>query len=767
MKDNMKRNIELLAPGGDIDSIKAAIAAGAQAIYCGLHKFNARNRATNIEFEDLNGILRLAHKHNCQVFLTLNIIIVESEITPLIRLLNRLVNTSIDGIIIQDFGLFYLLSRYFKGLKTHASTQLNTHNEGQLKFLSKLGATRANLSRELNIDEVKALSTIAHKNNLLTEVFVHGSYCISFSGLCYMSSLHGGKSGNRGRCSQPCRDQYLTTPQGKDFPLNLKDNSAWSDLKDLAHAGVDSLKIEGRIKGFDYVYTVVNSWKNQLEHFYDQDRLHENNSDLYKVFNRDFSNAYLKGDINKHMFIDNPRDFSIKQFSQMSSQSSNDERLKEKRDYYEGKEALSKTARDKIRQLSIEKAPLTISISGKADAPLKVSVKTRDSSFEVLSESLLVSAGTKNHGNGDSAKNTKSTAKCLDYESLSERFKSINNTEYHIEQLDLEGLEKDLFIPFKELTSIKKQLLFILKDSREFIDPIEIPRLKRESTSKIEAHLSLLVSSEKDLRLCNETSADIYFELPNSFKNEVPGFSDLFLKNKRLIPWFPSVLIGEDYKAALELLSLLQPELIVTNNTGIAYEACERGIDWIAGPYLNIVNSFSLLCLKEHFNCHGAFISNEIKKSQIESIKRPVDFKLYYRIYHPILLMISRQCFFHQVTGCEKESIDETCIQGCNKSASITNLKNVPFIIEKRAGNYNCIYNSSNFLNTDIITDLPDTFSSFFIDLRDVKTGTKAELDKAAMIKLFEKLIKGEPGAKEELERILHPTTKAPYIKGI
>lgn len=295
----MKNKIELLAPGGDIDSIKAAIVAGADAVYCGLDRFNARNRATNISFEDLQGILRLAHKNDCQVFLTLNIIILEHEFPALIDLLNKLVNTSIDGIIVQDLGLLYILSTYFKSLKIHASTQLTTHNEGQIKFLSKLSVGRVNLSRELNIDEIKALSSVASKNNILSEVFVHGSYCISFSGLCYISSVHGGNSGNRGRCSQPCRDRYITTTEGKNYPLNLKDNSAFFDLKELADAGVHSLKIEGRIKKFDYIYTVVTSWKKQILRFYNKDRLSNDNSDLYKVFNRDFSNSFLKGEIGR------------------------------------------------------------------------------------------------------------------------------------------------------------------------------------------------------------------------------------------------------------------------------------------------------------------------------------------------------------------------------------------------------------------------------------------------------------------------------------
>ena len=129
-------------------------------------------------------------------------------------------------------------------------------------------------------DEIKALTRIGHKHNVLTEVFVHGSYCISFSGICYISSVHGGHSGNRGRCSQPCRDRYFTTPEGINFPLNLKDNSAYFDIGEISDAGVASLKIEGRIKKFGYVYTVVDCWKKQLRSFYNQNKIDDDNSDL-------------------------------------------------------------------------------------------------------------------------------------------------------------------------------------------------------------------------------------------------------------------------------------------------------------------------------------------------------------------------------------------------------------------------------------------------------------------------------------------------------
>jgi U32 family peptidase len=750
----MKTKIELLAPGGDIDSIKAAIVAGADAIYCGLNTFNARNRATNITFEDLNGVLNLAHRHNCKIFLTLNTIIVGSEIQSLVRLLNKLINTSIDGIIVQDLGLFYLLSKYFKGLKIHASTQLNTHNEGQIKFLNKLKATRVTLPRELNINEIKALTLIGHKYNILSEVFVHGSYCISFSGICYMSSVHGGKSGNRGRCSQPCRDRYLTTPEGKSYPLNLKDNSAYFDLMEISDAGVSSIKIEGRIKKSDYVYTVVNCWKKQIQSFYNQNRLNNDNSALYKVFNRDFSNSYLQGDINKNMFIDNPRDNSIQHLSAINNYSMNKDMEEDQIELYEEKEEIKTCVKNKIKQLSIAKTPLIISVSGKLDTPLRVSVKTPDTSFVELSETNLV-------------KKNQSTATYLNYNLLFERLSALNDTEYFIAKLELENLQNDLFIPFKELTSIKQRILFTLNGSRQTIDPIDVPFLKKQRPLNIKPTLAVLISSKNDLDLCNKTAANIFFQIPNCFPKDCSKFIDIFLKNKSLIPWFPSVLIGENYTAAVEILDQVQPKMIVANNTGIAYEAYEKGINWVAGPYLNIVNSFSLLCLKEKFNCCGSFISNEISKNQIQRIIYPENFKLYYSIYHPLLLLTSRQCLLHQVIGCEKNKIDQECIQECNKSSSITNLKNTSLFIEKTQGNYHCIYNNHNFLNTDIVTDFPGIFSSFLIDLREIKTETEIEMDKFKIIKLFENLLNGNPDAKNELQQIIHPSTNTQYKKGI
>lgn len=666
MCSDMNKKIELLAPGGDVDAIKAAIIAGADAIYCGLDRFNARNRAKNLVFEDLRGIIWLAHQYDCKVFLTLNIIIVDPEIPALVHLLNKLVNTRIDAVIVQDLGMFYLLCEYFPDLVIHASTQLTTHNEGQIRFLKRVNAARVNLSRELSLPEITDLTAMAHKEKILTEVFVHGSLCISFSGLCYLSSVYGGNSGNRGRCSQPCRDQYVRTAAGKEFPLNLKDNCAYSDLRELAEAGVDSIKIEGRIKKFHYVYIVVKAWREQLWNLYQRNTTSKDDHDLRNVFNRDFTNAYLRGDINPSMFIDNPRDNSAIYLAETDGVATSEKIEEAKRDLYD-------LRTDMIADVRARISPLTV----------------------------------------------------------------------------------------------KKKILFILNDSKKNVAPVSVPRLKKRNNKPVSPTLSLLISSRKDLHLRDETSADIYFQIPDRLAERYEEFANLFQENKELLPWFPPVLIGEDYHTAVKFLHRIQAPRIVTNNTGIAYEACRQGIPWVAGPYMNIVNSFSLLCLKEKFNCSGSFISNEINRMQIRSIRKPDDFNLHYSIFHPIMLMTSRQCLLRQVTGCAKERVDDECIRQCERSSSITSLKNTELLINKTEGNHHRLYGDRHYLNTDISSEVANLFSSFLVDLRDIPTKTTLELGKTEIVALFEKHLSGDPESTEALKQAIHPFTNTQYRKGI
>ncbi|HIF5692104.1 TPA: U32 family peptidase [Vibrio parahaemolyticus] len=657
---------ELLAPGGDLDSIKAAIAAGADAIYCGLDRFNARNRATNLTLDNLNGVLTLAHQHSCKIFLTLNVLILESEIPTIVRLLSQLNTTKIDGVIVQDLGLAYILKHHFPDLDVHASTQLNTHNEGQILFLNQLTASRVNLSRELNIDEIKHLAQFGREHNVMMEVFVHGSYCIGFSGICYISSARNGASGNRGRCSQPCREQYETTKTGNNYPLNMKDNSAFGDLEALADAGVYSLKVEGRIKKSHYVYTVVDNWRQQIDRLCEGLELSEDTTELYTVFNRDFSNAFLQGDFGKAMYIDNPRDHAVKHFSKVYQCQSADDVQAVKKKLYDDKTAI------------IEK------------------VAEQTKSFDVTSTQVSGSS---------------------------------------------------------------------LKGS---IDVPTLPALPQPEPRQGAPKLSVLISSAQEAMLCEYHDIDVYYQLPMGLSGELSAMMELFQANPMLKPWFPAILIGEDYHAARVFLDTIQPELSITNNSGVGMIAKELGLGWVAGPQMNTVNSYAFKCLQDEFAASGAFVSNELNMKQMRHIKRPKNMRSFYSIYHPNTLLTSRQCLFQQTEGCRKVKVNKGCLKRCDKRTSIINLKDNPYVVQKQKGSHNSIYSEHNVLNLQVLHDLPQLFTDVLIDLRDIQTETKVSASKPELIDAFLALLEDHSEqAVQTLNAMIQPTTNAQYLKGL
>ncbi|AYF18295.1 TPA: U32 family peptidase [Vibrio parahaemolyticus] len=657
---------ELLAPGGDLDSIKAAIAAGADAIYCGLDRFNARNRATNLTLDNLNGVLTLAHQHSCKIFLTLNVLILESEIPAIVRLLSQLNTTKIDGVIVQDLGLAYILKHHFPDLDVHASTQLNTHNEGQILFLNQLTASRVNLSRELNINEIKHLAQFGREHNVMMEVFVHGSYCIGFSGICYISSARNGASGNRGRCSQPCREQYETTKTGNNYPLNMKDNSAFGDLKALADAGVYSLKVEGRIKKSHYVYTVVDNWRQQIDRLCEGLELSEDTTELYTVFNRDFSNAFLQGDFGKAMYIDNPRDHAVKHFSKVYQCQSADDVQAVKKKLYDDKTAI------------IEK------------------VAEQTKSFDVTSTQVSGSS---------------------------------------------------------------------LKGS---IDVPTLPALPQPDPRQGAPKLSVLISSAQEAMLCEYRDIDVYYQLPMGLSGELSAMIELFQANPMLKPWFPAILIGEDYQAARVFLETIQPELLITNNSGVGMIAKELGLGWVVGPQMNTVNSYAFKCLQDEFAASGAFVSNELNMKQMRHIKRPQNMRSFYSIYHPNTLLTSRQCLFQQTEGCRKVKVNKGCLKRCDKRTSIINLKDNPYVVQKQKGSHNSIYSEHNVLNLQVLHDLPQLFTDVLIDLRDIQTETKVSASKPELIDAFLALLEEHcEQAVQTLNAMIQPTTNAQYLKGL
>ncbi|MFT6269721.1 MAG: putative protease [Alphaproteobacteria bacterium] len=760
----MHSKIELLAPGGDVEAIKAAIIAGADAVYCGLDSFNARNRASNISFDELAGVIRLAHQYDCEIFLTLNIVILEREFKTMAKLLSKLANTTLDGVIVQDIGMFYLIKKHFPTLDIHASTQMTTHNVGQIPFLKDLGASRVNLSRELNLREITEMAAIGSEHGILTEVFVHGSLCVAFSGLCYSSSASVGNSGNRGRCSQACREEYETTETGNNFPLNIKDNSAFFDMPALIKAGVHSFKIEGRIKGASYVHTVVDSFRKQIDGYLETGELTQDGERLYKVFNRDLTNAFLRGDLNQSMFIENPRDNSTQRALEANNAISVVQIHEVKQTLQQERDEVNTNVFEKIKHLSIEKMRLTLRFSGKVDGPLHITgiieedglLPGSPSSTRTITLQSKQSLVNSNESN-------------IDAIALDKRFKSFNNPQYAIKAIDVAGISPNLSLAFKALTALKNDLAFALNEGKKVLPEVILPKLTSHQKTDTSAapSLSLLICDESDVHLANSTDADIYFKLPDAYKRGCTHYVDFLANNPRLIPWFPPVLIGKDFDAALTILEQVKPKRIVTNNTGIAHRAFELGIEWIAGPFLNTTNSYALLAMQDTFNCSGAFISNEINKQQMQTIARPKNFEMMYSIYHPILLMTSRQCFFQKSVGCEKPRIDNGCMLSCDKSTSITNLKGDSFAIDKQKAGYPSIYNQDQFMNMEIINDLAHLFDNFMIDLTNIGAGNKKSPDKIELIKQFEQLLGGNQTVYANLNDLVPQSTNVQYHNGL
>ncbi|MDX2426050.1 MAG: DUF3656 domain-containing protein, partial [Cycloclasticus sp.] len=413
---------------------------------------------------------------------------------------------------------------------------------------------------------------------------------------------------------------------------------------------------------------------------------------------------------------------------------------------------------DKIKDLSIAKQQLTLRFSGQHNEPLVLTLQVTDNNTLEATHVIKSNVPLK-----------KATQSTLDSAAITKRFKGFNNAHYTMESVSFDDLADKLSLPFKELAEIKNKAAFILNNAIDVVPNVDVPALVNnpKMSADNQPTMSILIADEKDLHLCELTDADIYFKLPESFKKGCTKYIDLLLQNPRLIPWFPAVLIGKDYSEAVKVLEQVKPKRIVSNNTGIAHKAFQLQIEWIAGPFLNTTNSYALLTLQEELNCSGAFISNEINRMQIKNIARPKNFKLLYSIYHPILMMTSRQCFFQQTVGCKKPSIEDGCMLKCQKATTITNVKGVSFAIDKQKGGYPSIYNDEQFLNLDVINDLSEKFDEFFIDLTNIGAGSKAEQNKAQLIEHFEQIISGQSSAKEQLNQMVPLSTMAQYRQGL
>ncbi len=276
--------MEIVAPAGSMSRLKAAVSAGAGEVYLGLKGFGARRNAENFNVKELMEAIDYSHSRGTRVFLTLNTMMKSRELAAVYTNLKTVYEAGLDAVIVQDFGVFKFLKDNFPDLEVHGSTQMTVANHVEANYLKAIGFKRVVLARELSFEEIK---NIREKTEIELEIFVSGALCISYSGNCYLSSFIGGRSGNRGLCAQPCRRQYLTKKSEKSYLLSPKDQIfEKEEIEKLKEIGIDSIKIEGRMKSEEYVYETVSYYNGLIKGV-------SRELNTLKIFNRGYGKGYF------------------------------------------------------------------------------------------------------------------------------------------------------------------------------------------------------------------------------------------------------------------------------------------------------------------------------------------------------------------------------------------------------------------------------------------------------------------------------------------
>ncbi|NUU60987.1 U32 family peptidase [Paenibacillus agri] len=307
-QDIRREDVELLAPAGDWDCMRAAVANGADAVFFGVEKFNARARANNFRMDELPEIMAFLHSYGVKGFLTFNILVFENELPEAKELIDACVDAGVDAVIVQDLGLVKLIREISPDFPIHGSTQMTITSPEAVEFTKPFGMERVVLGRENNLKQIRMIGDQAR---LPMEVFVHGALCVSYSGQCLTSEMWGGRSANRGECAQACRLPYDLMVDGEIKPmgdvtylLSPKDLAAIELMPELIEAGVTSFKIEGRLKTPEYVANVVSKYRKAIDRYFDGEwsaPSKEEMRELQQSFSRGFTHGFLDGTNNKKL----------------------------------------------------------------------------------------------------------------------------------------------------------------------------------------------------------------------------------------------------------------------------------------------------------------------------------------------------------------------------------------------------------------------------------------------------------------------------------
>lgn len=564
--------MELLAPAGSWEAFIAAIENGADAVYLGGQDYSARKSAANFTLPEIGRAVEYAHLRRRKVMVTVNTLLDKSEFSHALDFVAELYSLNVDAVIVQDLGLLHAIRRLLPGLKIHASTQMTVHNIAGAQLLHELGATRVVLAREMSLSEI---TEVSHQlNGVELEVFIHGALCYSFSGQCLFSSIVGGRSGNRGRCAQPCRLMYdlianQNKPEAQGYLLSPADLCLIDMLPRLRSAGVTSLKIEGRMKRSEYVAVVTRAYRQIMDLGENDNRQlrTEARKDLLKIFNRNFSTGYLHMEQNGFLSPQKPNNRGVLLGRVISQDPSYKTRIKlvDELGIGDGLEiwvARGKSPAFVVHDICVEGISAKQAVPGQVvEVEANGRASVGDRVFKTHDENLLSAAAATiaenqhnkiavdalvviNEGQPlklsltDDRRNKvqimgqtpaqQASKHPLDSETLRDKIGRLGNTAFWLRNLTLET-QGELMIPFSELNELRRQAVDELikanlqKYSRPTLDSasfgeskneylrINVKKQDRKTVKKRSPKLSIVVSGITEAYTAIRSGADLVY----------------------------------------------------------------------------------------------------------------------------------------------------------------------------------------------------------------------------------------------------------------
>ena len=610
--------MKIVAPAGNMERFYSAISATADEIYLGLKGFGARRNAENFTIEELKKAIDYAHLRGSRIFLTLNTIMTNREIELLYPTLKDLYNYGLDAIIVQDIGYAEYLHKNFPSIEIHGSTQMTVANYYEINYLKELGFKRIVLPRELSFEEIKE---IRKHTDIELEVFVSGSLCISFSGNCYMSSFIGGRSGNRGMCAQPCRKEYKTSCGEKSYFLSPKDQLYGIDeIKKLQEIGVESIKVEGRMKDISYVYETVSYFRNLINGIDKKENTH-------KLFNRGYSKGYFY-DNDKNIMN---REYSYNMGEKIGEVVGKNIRLDEDIVSGDGITFVSKDYKNLggtyINKIAYKNEKLILNFpegtkyifrnyNKRLNNEISKKLKSTDKKLEInfdftakLNEKLILKIYLEDE-NGNRILNLeeisetltqKAQKRAISEEDINEKLSEIGDSEFTVKNIKID-IDENIFIPLSELKNLKRNAVEkfrerILSYFRRDLDSElkennqEYFKLEIEKDEPKDLEIRVIVSNEEQKNFLENIKdeyniKEIYYRTYDIAKQSMLGQHNL------------------DNKLASNLYELLE-----NKNSAVM-------LNW----NMNIVNSYTINVLEKIKKLESFIISPEINFSKIREL---------------------------------------------------------------------------------------------------------------------------------------------------